>query len=104
MRTLEFREPSKVTSTSVHKEYWRHLSRNNFERSQWVITKYGIVALSELDWETNTGQDTFTYFQTIINGYSYTAFLNQSKLSDRQIKWMSTHFMKQVSMRSKLNK
>lgn len=97
MRDLKYRPPSKVYHGRI--EDGKRLDcpgDGYFSKFTVVYTKYGIVTVLEFDWKTNSGQIFFTEFNTIMNQMMYSAKLNEVRLSDRNIKWLSTHFIKNI--------
>lgn len=101
MRKFEYREPYKIVRTDIKKEYLNEFKGKNFECLEAIITKYGIVLVSQMRWTHNSGEHNFSYFKTVIGGYAYTAFLSETRLSEMQLKWLSTNFMKTV-MKNKI--
>lgn len=99
MRKFKFNTPSKVTATILEREYKNNPAECYYERSCSVITKYGIVVVDQMRWEHNFGYHDFSIFTTVINGVRYTATLKEGKISDREIKWKATNFIKTVLKR-----
>lgn len=96
MRELKFDTPIKIKKTEVKKENIYSPAPVNYSRCLSVLTTFGIVIVEELKWETNFGFDEFTILSTMIGDMRYSAQLNEAKLSDRQIKWLATNFIKRV--------
>jgi hypothetical protein len=96
MRTLKFNNPIKITGTTINPIYLNSPKECYFERGSSVVTKYGIVVVSELNWRHNFGRHNFSVFATVLDGFTHSATLEEGKLSDRQIKWMATNFIKTV--------
>jgi hypothetical protein len=97
MRTLRFNKPYKSYTTRI--EDGKRLDNpdsTHYGRFSTIMTKYGIVTASELNWAHNNGRSYFTVFSTIKNGLNYSAWLDEAELSDRQLKWMATHFIKKI--------
>lgn len=104
MRTLKYRKSYRVTQTSIHKgESLNTPEPCYYERFLVLETKYGLVTAVDFDWQTNTGKIFMTDFATIINGIKYSATLDEGKLSDRQLKWLATHFAKTIHEKIKSN-
>lgn len=98
MRDLRYSEPYKLTQIKI--EDGKRLCNpapEYYSRFSVVYTRYGVVTVLEFDWKTNFGQDRFTEFRTIHNGLLYSATLNEGKLSDRNVRWLSTHFAKTIT-------
>lgn len=67
-----------------------------YERSTVVETEFGFVKVEQLDWAHNHGKYLFTVFSIVINGYKHSAFIDQARLSDSELKNYATHFSKIV--------
>lgn len=96
MRGLKYRKPYKVTGTMLSQEYLNK-PFGNYERHLCVATRYGVVMVSDVKWENNFGWDTFTVFSTTKEGMYFSAILEEAMLTDIQIKWLSTNFIKKVT-------
>jgi hypothetical protein len=97
MRDLKYKEPSKVLAGKIEDGKRLHGDgETHYSRFSVVYTKYGIVTVLEFDWETNLGRDRFTEFNTVFNGLKFSADLNEQHLTDRQLRWLATHFAKTV--------
>jgi len=97
MRTLKFNKPYKNYRTTIQDgKSLDNPDSTHYGRFSTVTTKFGIVTVSEMDWAHNNGRSYFTLFSTNIKGINYSAWLNEARLSDRQIKFMSTNFIKQL--------
>ena len=97
MRVLKYNKPYRVNKTTI--EDGRRLDNpapQYYHRLSTIITKNGIVTASEMDWADNYGKSFFTLFSTVMNGYKYTAWLDEAKLSERNLKWMATHFIRNI--------
>lgn len=95
MRELKFKNPIAVKQTTIHQgESFEHPAPDYYSRFLTVYTKYGIVTVLDFDWKTNSGNSSWTEFRTIIDGEMWNAELPETRLSDLQIKWMATHFIK----------
>lgn len=94
---FEFSKPYPAGSSLLHKEYLNEFANGNYERSVTVLTKYGMVLIQEMKWETNFGWDNFSVFTTIINGFTHRAYLKTTKMSDWQLKHKAHQFMKLIS-------
>lgn len=98
MRTLRFNSLYKIYTSKI--EDGKRLDNpdsTHYGRFSTITTKYGIVTASELNWQHNNGRSYFTLFSTVRNGLNYSAWLDEAQLSDRQLKWMATHFIKKIS-------
>lgn len=98
MRELRFNKPYKIHTSRI--EDGKRLDNpdsTHYGRFSTITTKYGIVTASELNWQHNNGRSFFTLFTTVINGFSYSAWLDEAELSDRCLKWMATHFIKKIN-------
>ncbi len=97
MRELRYNQPYKIHNTRIEDGKRLHNpDSTHYCRFSTIKTKYGIVTASELNWEHNSGRSFFTLFTTVINGLSYSAWLDEAELSDRCLKWMATHFIKKL--------
>lgn len=99
MRKLTFRRPYKVTGTRISEEYLNEPGQN-YERHLSVATKFGVVMVSEIKWEGNSSWFCCTHFSTVFNGLYYSATLDEAKLTDIRIKWLSTNFIKTIIRQS----
>lgn len=73
MQTFKYRNPYRPTQTELKVEYLSTPCKLCYNRYLSVITKYGIVLVSDLDWETNNGMLSCTFFSTFFNGQIYSA-------------------------------
>lgn len=97
MKILKYRLPFRVATSSVYKATYAHdISKYEYEKHSAVITKNGVVVVTELCWDHNNGVDEFSYFNTTINGISYSAFLDEARLSERQLRWLATNFINNI--------
>lgn len=96
MRELQYKPPFKVKSTRIESGERLFDKENKRYYSKWstVETKLGVVTVLEFKWETNKGVDRFSVFSTVLIGWKFTAYLDEVGLSDRNLKWLSTHFIK----------
>ncbi len=102
MRYLQYKERRPVKGSSI--QYGKRLDAPAdayYSRFSVVETEYGLVTVIEMNWATNTGKIIFTIFSTVVAGYKYEAELNDARLSERNLKWLSTHFIKTVISRLK---
>jgi len=93
---FEFSTPY-TCSSLLHREYLNEFSNGNYERSVTVLTKYGMVLIQEMKWETNFGWDNFSVFTTIIDGLTHRAYLKITKMSDWQLKHKALQFLKIIN-------
>lgn len=97
MRVLKYDSPRPVKNTSIHEgKSLQCPDINHYNRFSTVETAFGLVTVIDFKWQHNNGFYIWTEFATIINGIKYSAVINEGKLSDRQIKWLSTHFIKNI--------
>lgn len=68
-----------------------------YEKFSTVYTAFGLVTVLQFNWQTNSGKMIYSEFGTVINGMKYTATLKEAVLSDRQIKWLATYFIKKIN-------
>lgn len=98
MRQLRFNKPYKILSTRI--DDGKRLDvpdLAHYGRFSTIITKHGIVMASELDWPHNNGRSYFTLFATVKDGMIHSAWLNEARLSDRNLKWMATNFINKLN-------
>ena len=97
MRELKYNKPYKIYTSKIEDgKLLDNPNSTHYGRFSTITTKYGIVTASELNWQHNNGRSFFTLFTTAINGLSYSAWLEEAELSDRCLKWMATHFIKNI--------
>lgn len=96
MRELEFTLIGKFSGTRIEYSNVNNPSPEYYERVSSVITRYGIVSVYECDWMTNKGKTVFTLFKTTMGEMYFEAQLKEARLSDQQLKWLSTNFMNQL--------
>lgn len=94
---LKYEEPSRINQTIIHKQYLNNPTPANYERCWSVITKLGVVVVSELQWVNNFGVDVFTCFETSKDGFIYRASIGEAVLSDRRAKYLATRFIKTLN-------
>ena len=96
MRELKFNKPYKIHKTTVDEKSLNFPEAEYYGRFSTIITKSGIVTASELNWKHNNGRSFFTLFTTVLDGFNYSAWLDEAKLSDRQLKWMASYFINKL--------
>lgn len=100
MRGLKFNEPRPLRQTTIHNgKYLYEKPGMYFEKHSTVYTKFGMVTVLQMDWRTNFEPFKITVFETIVNGFIHSAELNEQRLNDRCLKWMATHFIKNILQR-----
>lgn len=98
MRNLIYKEPYRIRNSSVEKGLYLYENKPlYFEKVSTVLTQYGVVIIYECDWVTNPSPVRMTIFKTVVKGFVYTAELNEQRLSDQQLKWLSTNFIKTIN-------
>lgn len=96
MRALKFTKPRKITRRFLRFYSYEYAKGNNYEKISMVITNKGIARVSELDWEHNFGRSTFSLFEAKHGGLLYSAWLEEARLSERQLKWLTTYFINRI--------
>jgi hypothetical protein len=94
---LYWRKPQRIYNTELHFNL-PNPDKNtiNYERSISVITKKGIVYIVDIEWQTNSGTDSFMVLYAVKDGYIHSASINQGRRSDRMIKYLSSKFINLV--------
>lgn len=97
MRELKYNKPYKIYRASIQDgKSLQNPDSTHYCRFSTITTKYGIVTASEMNWATNSGRSFFTLFSTVLNSLCYSAWLEEAQLSDRNLKWMATHFVRGI--------
>lgn len=97
MRELKYKDPVKLRSSRIENGKRLYDSEGKYyNRFSTVYTKHGIVTVLEFNWQTNSGKIIFTEFNTVFNGLIYSADIEEARLSEIKIKWLSTHFIKTI--------
>lgn len=97
MRQLEYHIPIKLVRTRI--EDGKRVDGNGKEyytRFSIITTRKGFVAVLEWNWQTNHGKIYHTEFSAVVNGWKYSARLNEANLSERQLKWMGSYFINNI--------
>lgn len=97
MRNLQYKESYKLQHSLIEKGIYLYENKPlYFEKVSTVFTKYGIAVIYECDWATNSLPVKMMVFKTVLGGKVYSAELNEQRLSERQLKWLATNFMKTI--------
>lgn len=96
MRALKFTHVEQFKGSRIEYSKVNSSSAEYYEKVSAVVTKYGIVWVYEFDWQTNEGKIIFSLFKTTMGDMEFSAELKEVRLSDIQLKWLSTNFMHQI--------
>lgn len=92
---FDFREPHRSNKyPRIQRDRVNQPGPGYYERYTTVETCHGLVQVEQMHWDTNVKPTIFTHFFTVINGYAYTAFIDEARLTDSQIKRYAEHFAK----------
>lgn len=97
MRELKNWRTSKIYKTIIHEgKVLDTPAEGYYYKFSTISTKYGYVIAVEFNWKTNKLPVYFTQFSIIKDGMVITADINEANFSDRSLKWLTTHFVKQI--------